>query len=267
MWWKIILLVIVGLAVIIIVAHVYGSIRWQTGTKELHTKMQAVRLHTGIKTYDPLELKDLPDLVQRYFRTVLKEDQPLVSAVSVEHTGSFNMSLTSEQWKPFTSNQRVITMRPCFVWDARIRMAPGMTVFVHDAYVAGEGFLIAKLLGLFTVMEQPGTPELAHGELMRFFAEATWYPTALLPTQGVHWEAIDDTSARALANKPDLILADEPTGNLDTKSGGEIVKIFHELWKQGKTIVIITHDTNIARQAQRIIKLKDGSIEGNGNLL
>ncbi len=73
--------------------------------------------------------------------------------------------------------------------------------------------------------------------------------------------------ARALANEPDLILADEPTGNLDTKSGSEIVNIFHELWKSGKTIVIITHDMNIANSAQRIIKLKDGLIDTNGNLL
>lgn len=197
MWWQIILSVIVGLVVVIIVALVYGSIRWQASTKELHKKMQAARLQTDIKTYDPRELEGLPGLVQRYFRTVLKDGQSLVSAVSMEHTGTFNMSLTSEQWKPFTSNQRVITRRPCFVWDARIRTAPGMTVFVHDAYVAGEGVLIAKLLGLLTVMEQSSAPELAHGELMRFFAEAAWYPTALLPTQGVHWEAIDDTSARA----------------------------------------------------------------------
>jgi hypothetical protein len=50
-------------------------------------------------------------------------------------------------------------------------MAPAMTVYVHDAYVAGKGFLAAKLLGLMTVLEQPSTPELAQGELMRFFAE------------------------------------------------------------------------------------------------
>jgi hypothetical protein len=124
----------------------------------------------------------------------------LVAAVSLEHTGTFNMSETGEQWKPFSSTQRVIIQRPGFVWDARIRMAPGMTVHVHDAYVAGEGVLTAKLFALFTVMKQPSTPELAQGELMRFFAEAVWYPTALLPSQGVAWEAIDDARASATLN-------------------------------------------------------------------
>ncbi len=72
--------------------------------------------------------------------------------------------------------------------------------------------------------------------------------------------------ARSLANNPDIILADEPTGNLDSKSGGEIVKIFDELNADGKTIIIITHDMNIANKTNRVIKLKDGHVESNGIL-
>jgi hypothetical protein len=159
--------------------------------------MDASRVPIVPKSYDPSELEALPAPVQRYFHAVLKEGQPLVAAVSVEHAGTFNMSESGEQWKPFRSTQRVVTRRPGFVWDARIRMAPAMSVHVHDAYVRGQGILTAKLFGLLTVMKQPNIPELAHGELMRFFAEAAWYPTALLPSQGVAWEAIDDNQARA----------------------------------------------------------------------
>lgn len=71
--------------------------------------------------------------------------------------------------------------------------------------------------------------------------------------------------ARALANDPEVILADEPTGNLDTKSGTGIVDLFHEMWQSGKTIIIITHDLNIARQTSRVVKIKDGLIDTNGN--
>lgn len=67
--------------------------------------------------------------------------------------------------------------------------------------------------------------------------------------------------ARALANDPAIILADEPTGNLDSASGGAIVKIFDELHEMGKTVVMITHDMSLANKTERIIRLKDGLLE------
>ena len=67
--------------------------------------------------------------------------------------------------------------------------------------------------------------------------------------------------ARALANDPSLILADEPTGNLDSKSGEEVLKIFKNLNEEGRTIVIVTHDQNIAGLAERKIEMKDGKVE------
>jgi putative ABC transport system ATP-binding protein len=66
--------------------------------------------------------------------------------------------------------------------------------------------------------------------------------------------------ARALAMDPDIILADEPTGNLDTTSGSDIMSIFGELWEQGRTLVIITHDPALARRAGRVVEIRDGSI-------
>jgi len=71
--------------------------------------------------------------------------------------------------------------------------------------------------------------------------------------------------ARALSNNPRIILADEPTGNLDSESGAEILSLFSDLWKAGNTIVVITHDRNISDYCQRIVKLKDGMI-ANGAL-
>jgi putative ABC transport system ATP-binding protein len=66
--------------------------------------------------------------------------------------------------------------------------------------------------------------------------------------------------ARALMNEPSLILADEPTGNLDTKSGNEIMAIVKDLNRQGKTIIMITHETDIAKQAKKIVQIKDGKV-------
>lgn len=67
--------------------------------------------------------------------------------------------------------------------------------------------------------------------------------------------------ARALVNDPAILLADEPTGNLDSKTGQEILKLFHKIHEQGNTIIMVTHDREVAAHAQRIIHLRDGQIE------
>ena len=67
--------------------------------------------------------------------------------------------------------------------------------------------------------------------------------------------------ARALVNNPSLLLADEPTGNLDSKIGQEILNLFHKIHSQGNTIIMVTHDMDIAQQAQRILFVRDGMIE------
>ena len=147
--------------------------------------------------FDAHELEGLPAPVQRYFRAVLTDGQPIIAAATLEMTGTMNMSATAEQWKPFTSRQRVVTRKPGFLWDAQVDMFPGIPAHVEDSYIAGHGRLIAKVFGLFTVADSQGEGEIARGEFMRYFAEAAWYPTALLPSQGVRWEAVDDASANA----------------------------------------------------------------------
>lgn len=69
--------------------------------------------------------------------------------------------------------------------------------------------------------------------------------------------------ARALVNKPSILLADEPTGNLDTKTGDEIMNLFEELYRAGNTIIVVTHENDIAKHARRILRLRDGLIESD----
>ena len=193
---KVLVIAIPVIVVAVAAVVVYGALRWNTRTRELRARLEAARVPVEPQVVSFRELEGLPAPVQRYFRTVLKEGQPMVSGVRVQHIGTFNMSETTDQWKSFNSNQRVVTQRPGFDWDGRVTMMPGLQVRVHDAYVAGEGILHASLLGLFSLVNLRGTSDVAEGELMRFFAEAAWYPTALLPSQGVRWEAVDDRSAR-----------------------------------------------------------------------
>lgn len=69
--------------------------------------------------------------------------------------------------------------------------------------------------------------------------------------------------ARALINKPSIILADEPTGNLDTKTSIDIMNLFEEIYKKGNTLIVVTHEEDIAKHARRIVRLRDGVIESD----
>lgn len=180
-----------------ILISLYGVSRWQAETVELRDTLEASRTQMTSRTYDTQELVDLPAPVRRFFQAVLTPGQPLVALAEIKQEGQFNLSQTKERWAPFSSTQIVVTQGPGFDWDARIRRAPGLQLFVHDAYVAGVGWLKAALFGLLSLVEQRGPGDLARGELIRFLAEAVWYPTKLLPSQGVQWHPIDEDSARA----------------------------------------------------------------------
>jgi uncharacterized protein DUF6920 len=189
----------IGLAAVAATAGavVCGRRRWEAGTRELRARLEAAREPVRPAVFRSADLAGLPAPVERFFRAVLAEGQPLVAAATIEHAGTFAMGEGAPRWRPFTSHQRVVTRRPGFDWDARIALVPGLAVYVHDAYVAGEGILQAALLGLLPVADLRGGGEIARGELLRFLAESAWYPTALLPGQGVRWETVDDRSARA----------------------------------------------------------------------
>jgi putative ABC transport system ATP-binding protein len=69
--------------------------------------------------------------------------------------------------------------------------------------------------------------------------------------------------ARALVTRPSLILADEPTGNLDSRTGMEILELFDDIWHKGNTLIVVTHEEEVARHARRILRIRDGSIAGD----
>ena len=199
-------------AALIIIAILYGCVlafgawRWQEVTRVLVARLDAAEIPYTTVRYDAREIADLPAPVRRYFERVLTDGQPMVRSVDLELGGMFNMSLDAPQWKPFTSTQRVVANRPGFVWNGRIAMFPGVPVRVHDAYVAGTGVLRPALFGLFSLGTVEGDGEIARGELMRWLAESVWYPTVLLPGQGVTWQPVDDMSALATLNDGPIML-------------------------------------------------------------
>src|SRR5690348_6932395 len=69
--------------------------------------------------------------------------------------------------------------------------------------------------------------------------------------------------ARALVNRPSIILADEPTGNLDSRTGEEIMAAFEAIWRKGNTVILVTHEADIAEHARRIVRMRDGKVESD----
>jgi hypothetical protein len=197
MWVKTIGLVAAVLMISLGGALAYGVRRWGATTDAFIARLKASRLALPSLRYDEREIEGLPGPVARYFRRVLRNGQPIVGSVRLSQDGKFRMGDAEDSWRPFAATQNFSPRPPAFVWDARIRFAPSLCIHVRDTYLAGAGKMRAELLGLVPILDVHDTPEIAAGALHRYLAEAVWFPTALLPSHGVQWAAIDDSTARA----------------------------------------------------------------------
>jgi hypothetical protein len=190
---------------------VAGAWRTRSTTRDLLTRLGSENFSlrsANLCGASTEESDGLPTPVRRYLAKVLPSDSAPIRQVTMIHRGTFNLGETTPKWCPFRSRQTVITTGPGFVWEALIHAAPAIIIHVHDAYGAQKGYLTARIWGLLSLVAEPPSPELAQGELLRYLAEAVWYPTALLPEAGVAWTAMDDHHAKAtLADGPNIVSA------------------------------------------------------------
>jgi hypothetical protein len=188
----------------------YGQWRWHQKTQTLYDRLGAEASRSANRNpprVDFRELQPLPEIVQRYLGQVLTEGQPLMTTVIAQHQGQFNLGAETPRWFPFTSQQRISLHPAGFVWNGRITVLPGLVqIWVHDAYVEGEGILTAALGGWATLMTLRDRQTLAQGELQRFLAEAVWYPTAFLPSQGAIWTAMGENMAQVTLQEGSIVL-------------------------------------------------------------
>lgn len=196
-WLLLALPLLAALAALIALLSARGQRRWRARTCALNARLDAEPGPAQVTHFNPAELKDLPAPVQRYLRLALTAGQPMVSKVRLTQSGRINQSGGVRRWQGFTAEQQVSTCRPGFLWSARVALFAGLGVQLHDGYVDGAGLLHAAVPGLFDLASRQGGDELARGELMRFLAESPWYPTVLLPSQGVRWTAVDGRRADA----------------------------------------------------------------------
>lgn len=175
----------------------FASYRWRSGTAAVLHRMWKGAFNPQSTRFNGADLEGLPQPVARYFNAVLRNEQPGVRRARLKQHGHFLLRSTPDDWRPFAATQDIVTNPAGFVWDARIRMGPGLNVHVRDSLVDGVGSMLAALLGLVPLVAVKGRPEIAAGALHRYLAESVWFPTALLPSHGVIWTALNDSSARA----------------------------------------------------------------------
>jgi hypothetical protein len=198
-----------------------GVRRWNADTADLATaiRMDAVG---GPVTSAATPAGDVPAIVSRYFSRSLLHDNAPPTTVVLTQRGEFRMSDSSDSWKPFEATETFSLQAPAFVWDARIRMLPGVPVLVRDSYRARRGGMSASVLGLFTVMDAEPTTQLAEGALQRYLGEAVWFPAALLPSRGVEWTAVNATTARATIRHAEHLVSLD----FQFSSEGDVVRVF-----------------------------------------
>ncbi|WP_024852165.1 DUF6920 family protein [Hydrogenovibrio kuenenii] len=175
---------------------------WRAQSKWVHFTDSQVKQITN----DPLdeqtsvnleEVSSLPPIVQKYFHLVLKNNAPIIQKAHVSQIGGFRAKPELKDWSPMKAEQYFSTTQPGFFWQAKIQMLPGLNIHVCDAFLNGKGYTKGVLAKVIPIIDAHDRPELNQGAFQRYLAEAVWFPTALLPSQGVQWQAVDEFHALA----------------------------------------------------------------------
>ncbi len=213
--------VLLALITLLSIALLWGKVNWYSYTTTLLEKVYAAspeqERYVALK-----ETENLPAPVQRYFRLVLKEGAPVIEHAFLLQSGGFRVSPDTEAWSQMEAEQYFSVRPRAFVWNASIAMMPGLSIKVCDSYVAGRGKMRGKVMSLVTLIDTPRASELDEGALQRYLAEAVWFPTALLPSQGVQWEALDAERSKATLSDANSTVSLEFTFN----EKGEIVSVY-----------------------------------------
>jgi len=181
------------------VAALWANHAWKREGARLVSRLEAQGTAANRSPQGSAADYDLPAPVARYFDLVLGGRSERIAGAQVGWTGEFQ-SKPGGGWRSFTARQYFTTDPPGFVWDARIRMLPAVSVHVRDSYVDGTATMQARIGGVIPVVNAGNTREIAASALVRWLGEAVWFPSALLPREdgsGVSWEAVDDSTARA----------------------------------------------------------------------
>ncbi len=187
---------ILSLAFVIAALIIWGRINWSSYTSKLIEKVVTESTKTG-KRVNLNETASLPDPVKRYFHYTLKDGLPIINRIYISQAGGFRAKPGMTEWSEMKAAQHFSIKPRAFVWNSQISILPMLSISVCDSYINGKGMMKGKLISLITLIDAHDEKELNMGALQRYLAESVWFPTSLLPSQGVTWEKIDESKARA----------------------------------------------------------------------
>jgi hypothetical protein len=233
--WRVAAAAAGGIVLLVGAALLLASRAWQRATAVLVGRLRDEALSAEPRSPPtPGELAALPPPVARYLAYALGQEAP-VRIAQVLHAGEFRSRLGSEA-AHFTSVQTIAARPRGFIWDAAISLLPLVPVRVRDTYLAGRGSMDGRIGGLFPVVAQSGSPELASGALARWLGEAVWLPSALLPGDGLSWEAVDEASARVTLEDGGARVS----MLVQFGSSGAIVRITAERYREAGGLAVLT---------------------------
>ena len=225
---------VAGTLLVASTAVVAGNLRWSRATTRAVARVGKANGDGVGRGYSASELAGLPAPVVRYFDFALTPGQRLVRRARVEQRGEF--ALQPGEWRRMRATQTFWAGPPAFVWDASIAMLPGIDVRVRDGYLGGSASMKASVAGLVSVLDQADTPGLPEGALVRYLAEAPLVPTALLPSAGVVWTAVDDSTARATISDAGITVA----VTVQFAASGEITGIAADRYRDVSGVGVLT---------------------------
>jgi len=171
-----------------------GHLLWRRRSSEIERRILSYSAEGPGGELTPDRVADVPEPVSRFFKHAFAAKQRIIRSARIRQTGQFFLN---GSWRPMQAEQLFSATRPAFQWDARISAAPLMPVYVRDAYVDGHGMMRADMLALYPMVNQAGVSELDSAALLRYLGEAAWFPTRLLPGNGLSWRSVDDNAAEA----------------------------------------------------------------------
>jgi len=215
------------LATILFVIVILAILLWRgrsNWAQYISTQQKKVKANASDKiTYINLnEVNNLPEPVKKYFQLVLKDGAPIINHAFVSQAGGFRARPEMKEWSKMEAEQYFSSRPRAFVWNATISIEPGLSISVCDSYIDGSGEMKGKIMKLFTLIDAKNQNELNEGALQRYLAEAVWFPTALLPSQGITWTRLDDHRAKATITDSGISTSLE----FEFNQKGEIVSVY-----------------------------------------